>query len=171
MRGKVLRRGKKVSHIETQKDGSGEKEDTRGWEMAVDFHRPETLFWFIQARLTPSYLVEESLEDAGGFDRQRARDSDLFFQYYCRRRGEKRERGETGGLLRLKWQQRAPTQLQLWEQKTFQWSVNGFWWNCLEIWLQLPSIQHMPGSYEKTLTHFFKEYLQWNNNMHSHIPP
>lgn len=47
----------------------------------------------IQARLTPSYLVKESLEDAGGFDWQRAGDSDLFFQYYCRRWEEKGEGG------------------------------------------------------------------------------
>lgn len=39
----------------------------------------------IQACVTLSYLVEESFEDAGSFDWQRAWDSDLFFQYYCRR--------------------------------------------------------------------------------------
>lgn len=35
--------------------------------------------------LGSSYLVEESLEDAGGLDRQRAGDSDLLFQYNCGR--------------------------------------------------------------------------------------
>lgn len=39
----------------------------------------------LQACQTLSYLVEEPFEDAGSFDWQRAWDSDLFFQYYCRR--------------------------------------------------------------------------------------
>lgn len=36
----------------------------------------------------PPYLVEEPLEDAGGFDGQRAGNSDLFVQYHCREKGE-----------------------------------------------------------------------------------
>lgn len=38
--------------------------------------------------LNPAYLVKESLEDAGSFDWQRAGNTDLFFQYYYRERGE-----------------------------------------------------------------------------------
>lgn len=45
-------------------------------------------FCLTRAHLTPAYLVEESLEDAGSLDWQRAGNSDLFFQYYCRGQGE-----------------------------------------------------------------------------------
>lgn len=41
-------------------------------------------FLFDMGPCDPAYLVEESLEDAGSFDWQRAGNSDLFFQYYCR---------------------------------------------------------------------------------------
>lgn len=98
----------------------------------------------IETCLTPSYLVEESLENAGSFDWQRARDSDLFFQYYCRR--WEKWGGCTGGggeidcPLRLKWQRKVLL-LHLWVQLC----------QICSCWQLQPSLQNNSHS---TPTHF-----------------
>lgn len=82
----------------------GEMQDGERWQVKSNWGHNNVILEgqhcsrLIEPCLNPPYLVEESLEDAGSFDWQRTGDSNLFFQYNCRRwegggGGHKRSRG------------------------------------------------------------------------------